>query len=142
MSRDVPHMGLHRDARLDIDWFCLPRQILGRGCLKSGHAHLSGEWPVDPPATCSSLYRALTRIRVFYSKTNLSYEPKVGSLGDLELLLTGDTEESSSIRLKFTSVSDPDRGCYGKLVGRWRGRRCCQLKMISGLLGGGAHHPL
>jgi hypothetical protein len=32
-----------------------------------------------PPATRSSLYRILARIRVFYLKQNLSYDPTVGN---------------------------------------------------------------
>ncbi|KAJ1482301.1 FAD binding domain of DNA photolyase-domain-containing protein, partial [Baffinella frigidus] len=50
---------------------------------------------VPPPATRSSLYRVLARIRVFYWENDLSYDPTVGTPRDLELL-TGDTEEISS----------------------------------------------
>jgi hypothetical protein len=50
---------------------------------------------------------------------NLSYDPAVGNSRDLELL-TGDTKETSLIRLKFNIVPDPDISCYGLLVGRKR----------------------
>ena len=68
-----------------------------------------------PPATRSSLYRVLARIRVFYWQNNLSHDPTVGNPRDLELL-TGDTEEISSVSLKITTAPDPVKSCNGLLV--------------------------
>jgi hypothetical protein len=52
--------------------------------------------PRIPPATRSSFYRILPRIRVFGLKKHLSYDPTVGNPRELELL-TGDAEEISSV---------------------------------------------